>query len=102
LLIAYDHQQPATRADTAPVVTATAAIDRIGSDAVWLGDGPQHVRQMSRQLGVVAEDLVPPHLSRDDNVDAMRIFGRSDCTLCHRGRVSDAAFCQTRVAKAGA
>jgi hypothetical protein len=70
-------------------VAATSLEDRIGKDLIGRGDGSQHVRKVRGQLGMVAEDLVPPQLAPKNDARPGGVLGLSNQIACHRRRLSD-------------
>lgn len=61
LLKAYDHEEPAARADAAAVVAA-AILARVGFGVVRGPHGFEDVFEVVAQLGVIACDLARPNL----------------------------------------
>lgn len=67
-------------------------VDRIGKNAVGFGNSSQHIVEMQRQLGMVAQDLVVPQLIRHNHPSACRILSLTGHIGCHHGSVSDIAY----------
>jgi hypothetical protein len=70
-------------------VTAAALVDRVVEDLVGLTDGSQNVIEMRSQLGMTAQDLLPPQLLGHNDAYPRRIFGLSHNVACHQRSVSD-------------
>jgi hypothetical protein len=70
-------------------VTTAALVDRVVEDLVGLTDGSQNVIEMRSQLGMTAQDLLPPQLLGHNDAYPRRILGLSHNIACHPRSVSD-------------
>lgn len=70
-------------------MTTTVLVDRVVNDLVRLSNGSQDVIEMRNQLGMTAQDLLPPQLSGHNDAYPRRIPGLSNWIACHVGRVSN-------------
>ena len=71
------------------IVTTAGLVDRIVEDLVGLSNGSHDVIKMRNQLGMTAQDLLPPQLLGHNDAYPRRILGLSHNVACHQRSVSD-------------
>jgi len=80
LLIAYDHEQPATRAYTVAVI-ASAIGARVRLDVIRVRDRLEHLALIASELGMVRSDLAGPDPREQHDRPTVRVVHLRESAL---------------------